>query len=361
MNDEEYEKKAIKEFLKDIELKLPIWLKSDPQELANVLKELEEHIQDKAEAIGASGKPRDEAVRIAISEMGSPSKIAREYKKRGTPKFYITEELWPSYIMVLKYGLLVIVLINVIITVVGAITAGLMGYNWGPTVIRGLVNLFYGCLLGGVVISAVFVGLSYEGYFPEDFQKLTKKKQAGQATAPQQPKPPKTRIERLEAEKARHYPKGVEKRSDLIAGGIFTFIIAIFAISQPFTDLNALLNPDFLKLIQAIGVFWLISGIFEIVHGGFVSWSFNANRALYPVRAIISLAGIAIVAQFLVRPEIFPIFWWNESGLVILSIATQYYWIYYLVLSLAILGLIIGAIHKFYRAVVLQEAEFFEA
>jgi len=361
MSEEQYGKNVIKEFLKEVELKLPIWLKGDPQESANVLKELEEHIEDKVEALEAAGKSRAEAVHIAISEMGSPSKIAREYRKRGTPKLYITEELWPSYLTVLKYGLLAIVLINVIITVIGAITAGLTGLNWGTPILRGLGNLFYGCLLGFVIISAIFVWLSYEGIFPEDFRKLTKKKEAGQIKPQPQKQPPKTRLERLEAEKKPHYPKGVEKRSDLIAGGIFTLIVAIFAISQPFTELNALLNPEFLILIQAIGVFWLVSGVFEIVHSGFISWSFNANRALYPIRAIVSLASISILALFLMRPEICPIFWWNESGLVILSIAPQYFWIYYLVLSLAILGMIIGAIHKIYRAVVLEEAEFFEA
>jgi len=361
MNDEKYEKNIIKEFLKEVELKLPIWLKSDPQELANVLKELEEHIEDKIEALTEAGKSQIEATHLTISEMGSPSKIAREYKRRGTPKLYITEELWPSYLMIIKYGLLAIILINIIIMIVSAITAGLTGLNWGTAILRGLVNLFYGSLLGCVIITAIFVWLSYEGYFPEDFRKLIKKKESVQIKPRSSIQPPKSKIEKLETEKGQHYPKGVEKRSDLIAGGIFTLIVAIFAIAQPFSELNALINTEFLKLLQVIAIFWLISALFELVHSGFVSWSYNANRALYPARAIISLASVSILALFLIRPEIFPIFWWNESSFALMSIAPQYYWIYYLILSLIILGIIIGAIHKFYRAVKLEEAEFFEA
>ncbi len=34
-----------------------------------------------------------DAVRQSISEMGNPTEIADEYKRRGTPKYYITEEL----------------------------------------------------------------------------------------------------------------------------------------------------------------------------------------------------------------------------------------------------------------------------
>jgi len=361
MSDEQYGRKVIKDFLDEIELKLPIWLKGDPEELAKVLKELEEHIEDKIEALEQAGKSRAEAVHTAISEMGSPAQIAGEYRKRGTPKFYITEELWPDYINVLKIMAIILGVIVAVSTIINTIIAAVSMGEWWIQILQGLGGFVLWGFVAAAVITLVFVGLSYEGILPSDFRKLFKKKEAAQLQARAQAVPPKTTIERREVEAKRPYPKGVEKRSDLIAGGVFTFIVAVFAMSQPFTTLNALINPLFLYLIQVIGVFWLFSAIFELIHGGFVSWSYTGNKALYPIRAIISLGSIVVIVQFLVHPEIFPIFWWSESGFVILSIALEFYWVYYLVLSLILLGTLIGAIHKIYRAVTLKIEEFLEA
>jgi hypothetical protein len=358
MNDEEYGKKVIKEFLNEVEMKLPIWLKGDPEESAKVLKELEEHIEDKIEALEQGGKSRAEAVHTAIAEMGSPAQITREYRRRGTPKYYITEELWPEYLNVLKIAAIILGVIVAVWTIINTIIAAVSVGEWWIPILQGLQGFVLWGLVIVAIITMVFVGFSYEGLLPSDFKKMFKQKETARLKAQA---PPKTTIERAKFEEKHPYPKGVEKRSDLIAGGIFTFIFAIFAISQPFTTLNALLNPLFLQLILAIGVFWLLSAIFELIHSGFISWSFTGNRALYPIRAIISLASIVVLAQFLIHPEIFPIFWWSESGFTILSIAPEFFWIYYLILSLGILGTVIGAIHKVYRAAVLKSEEFLEA
>ncbi|MDD1778789.1 MAG: permease prefix domain 1-containing protein [Candidatus Helarchaeota archaeon] len=362
MSDDQYGRKVIKDFLSEIELKLPAWLKADPEEVQKVLKELEEHIEDKIEALEQTGKSRTEAVHTAISEMGSPAQIAREYKRRGTPKFYITEELFSEYINVLKImGFIVLAIaaisatVNVIINLVTA-----TGDWWAP-ILSGLQGgIVWGVIAAGI-ITIVFVWLSYEGFLPQDFRKILNKKKVGKSQAQIQVVPPKTTIGSLESVKKSTYPKGVEKRSDLIAGGVFGIIFAVFAISQPFETLNELINPLFLQLLLFIGIFWLVDAIFELIHSGFVSWSFTGNRVLYPIRALISLASLVVLAQFLIHPEIFPIFWWPESGFTVLSIAPEFYWIYYLVLSLVILGTVIGALHKIYRAATLKIEDFLEA
>ena len=88
--------KLINEFLKDVKTKLPEWLK-DKKEHKEILAELEDHIWSKAEELSETSRPTLETVQIAIDHMGTPESIAKEYKRRGTPKFYITEELWPYY------------------------------------------------------------------------------------------------------------------------------------------------------------------------------------------------------------------------------------------------------------------------
>lgn len=361
MNDEEYGKKVIKEFLNAIEMKLPIWLKSDPEESAKVLKELEEHITDKIEALEQAGKSRIDAVHTAIAEMGSPAQITREYRRRGTPKFWISEELWPYYVDVLKVMAIILGVIIAISTIINSIIAAVDVGEWWVHIFEGLGSFALWGFVAAGVITLIFAGLSYEGLLPSDFQKMFKKKGTPQVKVSVTATPPKTTVEYGGLGTKRPYPKGVEKRSDLIAGGVFTFIVAVFAISQPFEDLNVKINPLFLQLLLAIGIFWLFSAILELIHAGFVSWSFTGNRVLYPIRAIISLLSLIVLVQFLVHPEIFPLFWWPEGSFTVLNIAPEFYWIYYLVLSLIILGNVIGNCHKIYRAATLKIEEFLEA
>ena len=90
----------IKDYLKEVKSKLPEWLK-DKKEHKEILAELEEHIWSKADELSGMGQPTVESVQMAISSMGSPQSIAKEYKRRGTPKVYITKEMWPLYLKVL--------------------------------------------------------------------------------------------------------------------------------------------------------------------------------------------------------------------------------------------------------------------
>ncbi len=87
----------VKDYLKNIKEKLPEWLKEKKDEFKDVLNEIEEHIWYKAEGLSDSGAPTETSVRLALTHMGTPESIAKEYKRRGTPKVYITEELWPLY------------------------------------------------------------------------------------------------------------------------------------------------------------------------------------------------------------------------------------------------------------------------
>ncbi|MCK4381455.1 MAG: hypothetical protein KAW51_09985, partial [Candidatus Lokiarchaeota archaeon] len=157
---------VIKEYLKEVKSKLPEWLK-DKKEHKEILAELEEHIWSKAEELSGMGQPTIQSIQMAITHMGKPESIAREYKRRGTPKVYITKEMWPAYLKVL--GIVFAVIFGIVLI------SQIIDFVFGNVSIGGLIgNIFQGIQIGFLssfaIISVIFVALSMEGYFPEDFK-----------------------------------------------------------------------------------------------------------------------------------------------------------------------------------------------
>jgi len=158
----------VKEFIDEIERKLPFWLKSQKEELKEILEELENHIWDRACEIAKSDEPTPSHIQQVINQMGSASKIAAEYKRRGKPKFYITEELIPMYqkMLIIVLGICGAINILIALTSIGSRTAG--------NIFSGLFSgLAISCAVALILITIQFVFLSMEGYLPEDFQKLS--------------------------------------------------------------------------------------------------------------------------------------------------------------------------------------------
>ena len=149
----------INEYLKEVKNKLPEWLK-DKKEHKEILAELEDHIWSKAEELSKTGEATLVSVEMAIAHMGTPQSITKEYKRRGTPKVYITEELWPYYKKVLSGVAILIILITVIVQIVNIIFGNL------ETIWDGIMGIQIGLLIMFAIITIVFVVLSMEVYFP---------------------------------------------------------------------------------------------------------------------------------------------------------------------------------------------------
>ncbi len=163
------DQKLIKEFLDEVERKLPFWLKDEKKDVDDILEELETHIWDRATELADGEDPSIGDIKQVIDQMGTPSKIAGEYKRRGKPKFFITEELWIGYTKVVIIVCAVLLGINFLVMLIripSAVNASI-----------GVKELFSGWISGSimsvsialVLITVLFIYLSHEGYIPEDF------------------------------------------------------------------------------------------------------------------------------------------------------------------------------------------------
>ncbi|TFF86251.1 MAG: hypothetical protein EU551_02005 [Promethearchaeota archaeon] len=362
MNNRSYTDKLIEDFLAEVDEKLPSWLKIDPSESEEVLRELREHIEDKANAISESGKSYEEAVRLAIFEMGEPSKIANEYKKRGTPKYFISEELFPTYLTTIKYVFSILAVVISVLTIVGTISDFLTGGIWWVTLFSGVQGLILWLILAFAGISVIFVYFSMEGYYPDDLRAAFKSKEELEKERRKKEKAIKEISKAPGVSPRRKIPKGYKKPGELIAGGIFGLIFSILFIWQPFTYINSLLDPLFLNILAIFGVFWTVGNVMELMQGIGSSWAYVVSMKIFmPTRAIIELISLSIWGLLLVNPQVFPIFWWTPAtGWVVGNILVSWYWIYYLVgviIILAIIGTSINAIHK---AIKLKEEDLYK-
>lgn len=164
-SDNRTKKDIVDEFLEDVKKKLPFWLKDEKEELNEILEELENHIWDKATEFADGEDPSEDQIRQVLDQMGKPSKIAAEYKHRGKPKYFITEELFPMYLKTL-------VIISAILF--GLNFIGMLFSIGSGGVARSFFSgLFISLAIALISITIQFVYLSKEGYLPEDFQRFT--------------------------------------------------------------------------------------------------------------------------------------------------------------------------------------------
>ncbi len=320
----------VNEFLTKVKEKLPEWLK-DKKEHKEILSELEEHIWNKADELSDTGHSTLESVRSAIDHMGSPESIAKEYKRRGTPKYYITEELWPYYkkAIAVVFGVIVgIIVISQIINLIfgntGSFLDAISGIQWG-------------FLAAFAVISIVFVALSMEGYLPEDFQ--TKK------TMEHAIKDVQVSV------KERKPAKKIIKPAEDIIGGVIGIVFGMILIIQPIQALNAVIHPEFLVLLQLAGLFMIGESSLDLTRGLIGNRQLRAHQVLHGVTIVIKLASISVIVLMMNRPEIFPILIVEEWGqpLVNIGVSPQFYGLFRGIAGLLIAIVALTTIENMYK------------
>jgi len=281
----------IKDFLKQVKEKLPEWLKEKKDEVQDILNELEGHIREKADDLSSKGYIHEDAVRLAISHMGTPSSIAREYKRRGTPKYYITEELWPIYTKVLAIICSLIIIVNVVFLVLNAIFGGFPG---------DLFMSLTGVFAAFTVITIIFVALSMEGYFPEDF------------ISPSEMKKKDREIERAKAlglpksEKTGKQLKPFIKPGGKIGEGVFGIVFGFILIIQPIPNIINYFTPEFLMIFRFFGMALIAEGCLNMIRGVIGNQQPQNHQIILGLLIGIKIVNVIIIGFIYLDPGMIP-------------------------------------------------------
>jgi hypothetical protein len=281
MSEEINKEQIIKEFLKEIRKKLPGWLKDNKKELKDVLSELESHIWEKSEEIAAGQEVQIQHIQHAVQAMGNPRDIASEYKKRGTPKIWISKELFPNYLKVLAVVIGVIVGVNIISFTVDAVSNG-----FSKNLLTYVDGIFSSGLGAFLVVTIIFVILSVEGYLPENFKK-SKHKQRHVLESPEQPSKPSKRVQ------------PPLRRGGLLAGGIITLLLGLAMIAKvwEFIPLVEDIGIPLTQFIQIAGVFTMIGGFINLIQSMMDLTNYFAQRVLIALYTINDLVFLAFISR----------------------------------------------------------------
>ncbi len=290
-------REMIDAFKKEVKKKLPIWLKTKESELKDFLDELEDHIWDKASELADGADPKLMHVREAIVQMGSPRKIAKEFRTRGTPKFFITEELWPWYYRSLIFAGVVSILVNMITM------AFKLGKGDTVTIVgNAFWEIFVGFAFAFAGITILFVQLSYQGFLPEDFKRLVDEDKL------QPVKEPRTRRTRRKREKK---PKAVLPTSgSYLFEAIVGFVIGGVLIFYPFATINepfmATYMIGFAEWLKLAGGAMIIGGIIRFAQA-LVGKRLRLQQMFVALHIIPSSLNLALLLRLHFNPDLIQV------------------------------------------------------
>lgn len=319
----------IKNFLKQVQNKLPGWLKDKKEECNEVLNELEMHILDKAKEISEGREPNAYDIQKAIDSMGSPSNIANEYKKRGTPKVFISQELWPWYVKGIQIILAIVITINMIGFVFQAITG-----NFGEAFASLWSGVWGGFMWGAVIVTIIFVVFSMEGFLPEDFDEGIKKSK-------------KTRSESIKFEHKK--AKSPLSRGEFMFGGMAAVIVGVFMMTMPVAFINEYLGPVMVEWINIAGIFTLFGGFISLIQALLGMEAVNAQRVLFGLSKLLDILFLPRALMIGDVLKTIPSIVGLEPE--ILEVVTMVFDHLYL---LVILGFVIGMIEMVYKIITLR-------
>jgi hypothetical protein len=399
------ENKVVKKYIAQVKQKLPEWLKWKEDELKNVLEDLEAQIYGEARSISQGEELTDADLHEAIRRMGPPESIAKLYKLRGTPKFYLTQELFDFYLRSLFFFFGIVIFINIIVAVFQFFFR-----VWWEVLGGMLSGIWIGCLISAIVITIVFVYFSMEGFLPEDFgiiprrlailfpfnfteeymedtrvytkqrieeAKLIGKEKLAEAKVRIEEKFAEKRIlreekrietkllrkQKLEEAKALRKQKlkeAKEKRlikktqpitiGELIFGTTAGIIFGLLLIIQPFS-VAGLMEPAFLDWLQIFGFLIFVSGLFSLIRLVIGVSNYTGQQVFLVIGAIYNLAYIPLFVLLINQPEIFPISLFSGGNITAIPAdpTNIIFIVYFWVIIVIILGIMGGMIGNFFK------------
>jgi hypothetical protein len=289
---------------------LPEWLKDDKEELDSVLAELEDHLRNKAEELSDIDGPTPESARLAIAHLGSPSSIAKEYKRRGTPHIYISKELWPVYKKVLF----------IVFPILGAITVFSILFNIFTGNFEDALNFmgYYTAFASSfLVISIIFVVLSMEGYFPEDFrskeevERKEKEKKKGKELG--LPVSPKT------GEQLKPFVKPIEK----FIGGAINMVIAMVLIVQAIPGFFTAMKFEFRIILLLFGILLLMDSITTLIRGLLGNTRISIHQLIQGIAIILKILAVPLFIVLILNPELIPLIYWEGTKFIAAQVPNE--------------------------------------
>ncbi|MFW9949441.1 MAG: hypothetical protein ACFFKA_04885 [Candidatus Thorarchaeota archaeon] len=401
----ETENLIVKNYLNQVKQKLPEWLKWKEEELKNVLDDLEAQLYGEARSISTGEELTDEDIKEAINRIGTPESIAKLYKNRGTPKFYITQELFDFYLRTLFFFFGVVIFINVIV----AVFQFFFRIWW--EVLGGMISgIWIGCLIAAIVITIVFVYFSMEGFLPEDFGVIPKRLalifpftfteeymaetraytkqhiEEARMLAKEKLTAAKARIDeklaesKLLREERRAETKFIQKQKlaeakalrkqkleeakqkrlikktqpvttgELIFGTSAGIIFGLLLIIQPFS-VTGLMLPAFLDWLKLLGFLIFVSGLLDLIRLVIGVSNYTGQQVFLIITAFYSLSFIPVFLLLLNQPEIFPISLFSGGNIPIIPSdpSNIIYIVYFWVIIIIIIGIIGGMIGNFVK------------
>ena len=398
----ESENQIVKNYINQVKQKLPEWLKWKEEELKNVLEDLEAQLYGEARAIARGEEITDNDLQEAILRMGTPESIAKLYKNRGTPKFYITKELFDFYLRTLFFFFAVVIFINIIV----AVFQFFFRVWW--EVLGGMFSgIWIGCLIAAIVITIIFVYFSMEGFLPEDFGIIPKRlalifpftfteEDMAEARAYTQQRIEEARMlarEKLAAAKVRIEERIAETKAireekraeaeflrkqkveeakalrkqkieeakqkklvkktqpvtvgELIFGMSAGIIFGLILIIQPFPVTG--IDAAFLNWLKLFGFLVFVSGLIDLIRLVVGVSNYTGQQVFLVIGAIYNLAYIPVFLLLLNQPEIFPISLFSGGAIPSINPANPEYIVYFWVIIIIIILIIIGIIEHFVK------------
>jgi len=388
------ENKLVKNYIAQVKQKLPEWLKWKEEELKNILYDLEQQLYNEARAISGGESLTDADIQEAIMRMGPPESIAKLYKRRGTPRFYITQELIEFYLRSLFFFFGVVFFVNIL----GAVFQFFFK-NWWEVLGGMLTGIWIGCLISAVVITIVFVYFSMEGFLPEDFgiipkrlailfpfnfneeqleeskiytkQKIQEAKilrEEKMVTAKHRVKEKLIEMKAIEKEKLatakvlrkQKLEEAKLKREigktqpvtigELIFGTLAGIIFGLILMIQPFA-VTGLMQQAFLDWLKMMGFLIFVSGLFSLVRLVIGVSNYTGQQVFLVIGAIYNLAYIPLFVLLLNQPEIFPISLFSGGNITAIPAdpTNIIFIVYFWVIIAIILGTIGGMIGNFFK------------
>jgi hypothetical protein len=331
---------SIRKYLKEVEEKLPEWLKVN-EEHKEVLADLEDHIWSKAAELSETGQPDEKSVLLAIEHMVTPQNITKQYKRRGEPKYYITKELWPYYTKAL--GAVFAVIITLV--VIGLIVSFFTGGGSFESLLEGLITgIQSGLLISFVIVTVIFVAMSMEGFFPEDFRGAKKQQQLMKQKQERE-------IEKGVITQVPEKPlKPFIKPGETIVGGFIGLIFGIVLLSQPFPTF--MFFPDFLTIVRIFGLITMLESAVDITRGILGKRQPITHQVLHALTIPLKLSVIPLFGILMNRPEIFP--WFSEPWIHV-GISVEFYGLYRGVLALVIAITCLTTLENIYNIIKIQK------